>query len=125
MTIGPHIGHWVAGHSDIPYFLPHLWPYIHCVIAVSFTIVAVETLYFMAPDVKQRFLATLPGATVAVIAWVALTYLMGVYFRSFAHFGNTYGILRGCRRDYGMALLDSLRSLGWRAVQFRTRTSPG
>jgi membrane protein len=43
--------------------------------------------------VKQRFLATLPGAIFAVACWIALSYLLGIYFRSFAHFNKTYGTL--------------------------------
>ena len=54
---------------------------------------AVEALYFLAPNVKQRFLATLPGAVLAVGFWLALSYLLAVYFRHFANFNKTYGTL--------------------------------
>jgi len=62
-------------------------------VAVFFTVLAVEILYFLGPNVKQRFLATLPGAVVAVGCWIGLSYLLGVYFRHFAHFNKTYGTL--------------------------------
>ena len=52
-----------------------------------------ETLYFLAPNVKQRFLATLPGAILSVTFWIGLSYLLGVYFRAFANFNKTYGSL--------------------------------
>jgi membrane protein len=48
-------------------------------------------LYFLAPNVKQRFLATLPGAVLAVGCWIGLSYLLGLYFRQFANFNKTYG----------------------------------
>jgi len=70
-----------------------LWPYIHWSVAVGFTVLAIEALYFLAPNVKQRFLATLPGAVVAVGCWIALSYLLGLYFRHFANFNKTYGTL--------------------------------
>ena len=70
-----------------------LWPYIHWSIATGFTILALEALYFLAPNVKQRFLATLPGAILAVGCWLALSYLLGLYFRPFANFNKTYGTL--------------------------------
>ena len=54
---------------------------------------AVEALYFLAPNAKQRFLATLPGAILAVGCWIGLSYLLGVYFRNFANFNKTYGTL--------------------------------
>jgi len=51
-------------------------------------------LYFWAPRVKQRFLATLPGAVLTVTCWIGLSYLLGLYVR---HFGTyrAYGALGG------------------------------
>src|SRR5262249_22745662 len=70
-----------------------LWPYIHWSIAVGFTVLAVEAIYYLGPNVKQRFFATLPGATLAVGFWIASSYLLGTYFRHFANFNKTYGTL--------------------------------
>ena len=44
-------------------------------------------------NIKQRFLATLPGAVLAVACWIGLSYLLGIYFRHFANFNKTYGTL--------------------------------
>ena len=52
-----------------------------------------EFVYFVAPNVKQRFWSTLPGAVLSVASWVGLSYALGVYFRSFAHFNKTYGTI--------------------------------
>jgi membrane protein len=65
----------------------------HWSMPIGFTVLAVEALYFLAPNVKQRFLATLPGAVLAVGFWLALSYLLAVYFRHFANFNKTYGTL--------------------------------
>jgi YihY family inner membrane protein len=62
-------------------------------LTIGFTVLAVEALYFVAPNVKQRFLATLPGAILSVSFWIGLSYLLGIYFRTFAHFSKTYGTL--------------------------------
>src|SRR5438477_10841682 len=93
MIVGPRFGAWLAGQVHLSYFFVLLWPYIHWSIAIGFAILAVEALYFLAPNVKQRFLATLPGAIVAVGCWIALSYLLGLYFRHFANFNKTYGTL--------------------------------
>jgi membrane protein len=93
MIVGPRFGEWLAARIHLSSLFILLWPYIHWTIAVGFTILAVEVLYFLAPNVKQRFLATLPGAILAVGCWVGLSYLLGVYFRHFAHFNKTYGTL--------------------------------
>ena len=93
MIVGPRFGTWLANRVHLSYLFALLWPFIHWSIATVFTILAVETLYFLAPNVKQRFLATLPGAILAVGSWIALSYLLGLYFRHFANFNKTYGTL--------------------------------
>jgi membrane protein len=93
MVVGPRFGEWLAGRVHLSGLFVFLWPYIHWTIAVGFTVLAVEALYYMAPNVKQRFLATLPGAILAVGCWIALSYLLGIYFRQFANFNKTYGTL--------------------------------
>ena len=66
MVVGPRFGEWVADRVHLSHLFVLVWPYIHWSIAIGFTILAVETLYFLAPNVKQRLRATLPGAIVAV-----------------------------------------------------------
>src|ERR1700758_777397 len=93
MIVGPRFGEWLAGKVHLSSLFVLLWPYLHWTIAIGFTLLAVEALYFLAPNVKQRFGATLPGAVLAVGFWLALSYLLGVYFRHFANFNKTYGTL--------------------------------
>jgi len=93
MIVGPRFGQWLAIRVHLSSVFVFLWPYIHWSIAIGFTVLAVEALYFLAPNVKQRFLATLPGAVLAVGCWLALSYLLGMYFRHFANFNKTYGTM--------------------------------
>jgi membrane protein len=93
MILGPRFGEWLAYHAHLSRLWIWVWPYLHWTLAVAFTVLAVEALYFLGPNVKQRFWATLPGALVAVGCWVGLSYLLGIYFRSFANFNKTYGTL--------------------------------
>jgi len=93
MIVGPRFGEWLAARVHLSRLFILLWPYLHWTIAVGFTVLAVEVLYFLAPNVKQRFLATLPGAVLSVGCWIGLSYLLGIYFRHFANFNKTYGSL--------------------------------
>lgn len=93
MIVGPNFGAWLAAHLHMSQLFGLLWPYIHWVVAVGFTVLSVEWLYFLAPNVKQRFLSTLPGAVLAVGCWIALSYALGAYFRHFGTFNKTYGTL--------------------------------
>jgi len=93
MVVGPRFGQWLAGKVHLSGLFVLLWPFIHWTIAIGFTILAVEALYFFAPNVKQRLRATLPGAVVSVGCWITLSYLLGLYFRHFGNFNKTYGTL--------------------------------
>lgn len=93
MMVGPRFGEWLAGRVHLSQIFVLAWPYIHWTIAISFAVLAVEALYYLAPNVKQRFIATLPGAILAVGCWLGLSYLLGVYFRNFANLNKTYGTL--------------------------------
>jgi len=95
MVVGPRFGQWLAVRVHLSELFVRLWPYIHWTIAIGFTVLAIEALYFLAPNVKQRFRATLPGAVLAVGCWIGLSYLLGVYFRHFGTFNKTYGTLGG------------------------------
>lgn len=70
-----------------------LWASARWVIAIACTIVAVELLYFVAPNTKQRFRSTLPGALIAVVGWIGLSDLLGIYFRYFSSYSRGYGSL--------------------------------
>jgi membrane protein len=93
MIVGPRFGEWLSGRLHLSQIWTLAWPYIHWTASVVFTMLAVEALYFLAPNVRQRFFATLPGAVLAVGCWIGLSYLLGIYFRSFANFNKTYGTL--------------------------------
>jgi len=100
MILGPHFGQWLASQMHLSRVWLWVWPYIHWMISVGFTVLAVEALYFLGPNVKQRFLATLPGAILSVGFWIGFSFLLGIYFRTFANFNKTYGTLGA-----GIALL--------------------
>jgi membrane protein len=93
MVVGPEFGRRLVEHHKLSWMFASAWPYIHWTVSFGFTVLAVEFLYFIAPNVKQRFWNTLPGALLSVSCWVGLSYVLGVYFRSFAHFSKTYGAL--------------------------------
>jgi membrane protein len=95
MIVGPRFGEWIAAHLGLSSAFAVVWPALRWTIAISFTVLAVELLYFLAPNVKQRFGASLPGAIFAVVAWNGLSLLLSLYFRHFANFNRTYGTLGG------------------------------
>jgi membrane protein len=93
--LGPRFGDWLAARLEVSAVFVAVWPFLRWGIAIGFAVLAVEVLYFLAPNVKQRFVATLPGAILSVAAWNGLSYGLGIYFRHFANYNRTYGALAG------------------------------
>lgn len=93
MVVGPRFGEWLAGMVHLSGFFVLLWPYGRWAIAVGFAVIAIEIIYFFAPNVKQPFRDTLPGAVFAMACWIVLSCLLEEYFSHFASFNKTYGTL--------------------------------
>jgi membrane protein len=93
LFLGSRIGFWLADHLGINPALAAAWPYVRWLVVVGFTALSVEVLYFIAPHVKQRFLAQVPGAAVAVVLWLASSFGLGLYLRRFVEFTAIYGTL--------------------------------
>jgi membrane protein len=93
MVEGTYLGLWFTSRFDLNPASFAAWRYLRGSIAVCFAVLAVELLYHFGPDVKQRFRDSLAGAIVAVMTWIGLSYLLGLYFRHFDSLDKTYGPL--------------------------------
>jgi membrane protein len=93
MVEGTSLGTWFTDRFGLDPALLATWRHFRWGIAVTFAVLAVQLLYHFGPDFKQRFRESLTGAFVAVMTWVGLSYLLGVYFRHFENLDKTYGPL--------------------------------
>jgi membrane protein len=89
LLVGPSL----SARMSEAFGMGNLWPYIRWAVTVACTVLAVELLYFVAPNMKQRFVSTLPGALIAVGGWISLSYLLGIYFQGFSAYSKGYGSL--------------------------------
>jgi membrane protein len=93
MTLGPHFFERFADKIGLGPTFVFVWKYARWVVAGVLVVVSIELIYFIAPNVRQRFRQTLPGAVVAVTSWALLTAGLGLYFAKLANFNKTYGTL--------------------------------
>jgi len=100
MIVGPQFGAFLAGKLGLSWAFALIWPVLRYLLAVTFIVMAVEGLYFRAPNLRQQFTSSLPGAILAVVGWILLSDGLSLYFRKFAQLNRTYGVLGG-----GVALL--------------------
>jgi membrane protein len=90
---GPHFGHLLTELFPIPEAFGNLWPLLRLITIFVIFVAAVEVQYYLAPNRKQRFMETLPGALVAVIGIFLGSAGLGYYFGHLAHYNKTYGSL--------------------------------
>jgi membrane protein len=62
------------------------WPAILLLLTATVTVI-----YWVAPDVKQRFRFVTPGAVLAVLAWFIASLGFDFYVRDIARIGEVYG----------------------------------
>jgi membrane protein len=89
LLVGPSLGAWFTNTVRVG----GLWPYVRWSVAIGCTVLAVELLYFVAPNAPHRFISTLPGALIAVGGGIGLSYLLGIYFQDFSAYSQSYGSL--------------------------------
>ncbi len=92
---GPRFGEFIIRHAHLDPIWIAAWPYMRWLILFSSVVVAIEIIYFVAPNVKQHFSCTLPGAIFATFSWVGASLVLGIYIRDYAHYNRTYGALGG------------------------------
>jgi membrane protein len=92
---GPDFAEHLSHHIRLSALFVNVWPILRWAIIFSSVVLAVELLYYLAPNVKQKFWFTLPGAFIGVAAWVIISLGFGIYVRKFANYNATYGTLGG------------------------------
>ena len=94
MTLGPELGGRLAHRLGVDPIFAASWFYFRWVLAVTFSVLAVEIVYYLAPNVEQRkFWRTVPGAVIAVLLWIGASYALGFYLQRFGQLSKSYGTL--------------------------------
>jgi membrane protein len=90
---GTYIGTWFTVRFNFSPGIVAVWHYLRGGIATGFAVLAVELLYHFGPNVRRRFRDSVAGAIVAVMTWIGLSFVLGLYFRHFDGMDKTYGPL--------------------------------
>ncbi len=100
MVVGPRFGEFLANNLGLSWMFARAWPVLRYSLALLFIVTAVVALYRLAPNVRQSYKQSLPGAVFAVTGWMLLSSGLSFYIHRFANLNKTYGVLGG-----GIALL--------------------
>src|ERR1039458_2209376 len=104
MFLGPIFAIRVAHRIGLDPLFTQSWFYFRWVLAICFSVLAIEIVYYLAPNVEQRkFWRTVPGSIVAVTAWIAASYGLGFYLQHVGDLSKSYetlGAIAGLLRRF-------------------------
>jgi membrane protein len=91
LTFGPQIGGWIADQVGLGRVFQIAWNLLRWPVIVGLIILAMALVYYVAPDVEQRWQWITPGSLVAVIGWLLASLGFSFYVNNFGAYNATYG----------------------------------
>jgi membrane protein len=91
LTFGPQIGGWIADQVGLGSVFQTAWNLLRWPVIVGLIVLAMALVYYVAPDVEQRWQWITPGSLVAVIGWLLASLGFSFYVNNFGSYNATYG----------------------------------
>ncbi|UVE18946.1 YihY/virulence factor BrkB family protein [Pseudomonas sp. LS44] len=91
MVTGPMVMGWLAAYVGLEQVFVTVWTWARWPLIVVLMMMAVALIYYVMPDVKQKFRFITPGSTLAVIVWILASLTFGFYVQNFADYNAMYG----------------------------------
>jgi membrane protein len=91
LTFGPQIGGWIADQVGLGRIFQVAWNLLRWPVIVGLLVVAMALVYYVAPDVEQRWQWITPGSVVAVLGWLAASLGFSYYVNNFGSYNAMYG----------------------------------
>jgi membrane protein len=82
---------WIAAQVGLQEFIVTLWTILRWPVIVILMMVAVALIYYVMPDVKQKFRFITPGSVLAVVVWIIASLGFAYYVKTFADYNAMYG----------------------------------
>ncbi len=91
MVIGPQVVTWLAEQFGIGDVVLALWAWLRVPVAMLLTMLAVTLIYYVAPNVEQKFRLITPGSVLAVLLWLIASLGFRYYVANFSRYNLVYG----------------------------------
>lgn len=95
IVFGGKLGDAVAKQIGAGHVFTIVWNILRWPLILAFVSLALAVLYWVGPNIKQKFNWISPGAVLATIVWLLAIGGFGLYVSRFGHYDKTYGTLGG------------------------------
>ena len=93
MIVGPQAVAWLDARIGLGGVVVTLWNLLRWPLIIVLLTLSIALIYYLTPDVEQRFRLITPGTLIAVFVWLAASFGFGYYVQNFADYNATYGSL--------------------------------
>ncbi|QXH57974.1 YihY/virulence factor BrkB family protein [Pseudomonas maumuensis] len=91
MVLGPQVMEWIASQVGLEEAVVIVWTILRWPAIIILMMVAVALIYYVMPDVKQKFRFITPGSVLAVVVWIVASLGFAYYVKTFADYNAMYG----------------------------------
>lgn len=91
LIAGPDFGRFLGQIAPIPAAFEKMWPLLRLATVFVCFVIGLELVYFLGPNMRQRFRSTLPGAIFATALWFAGSFGLAFYLDHMTNYSRMYG----------------------------------
>lgn len=95
MVFGPRIGRLVADWLWLGEIFTATWNVLSIPLVIAFALIGIQLVYYVAPARRRPWRWITPGAGLALVAWLAMSYGLRVWVSHFGNYSATYGSIGG------------------------------
>jgi membrane protein len=92
---GEQVSQWAADVTGMDWWVTLGWPLLQWPIIVLFMLVAINLIYYWAPNIHHEWQWVNPGSALAVFLWIILSLGLKFYVENFINYNVVYGPITG------------------------------
>jgi membrane protein len=95
LIFGEHLYKILEEYYGVGSILPMIWTLAQWPVTILFVLIAVELIYYFAPNIRQKWELFTPGAVFVLISWLLISFGFRFYISNFTNYNVLYGALGG------------------------------
>ncbi|HSF09606.1 MAG TPA: YihY/virulence factor BrkB family protein [Nitrospirales bacterium] len=92
---GEQVSYWMAHVTGMDWWVTFGWPLLQWPVIVFFMLMAINLVYYWAPNIDHQWQWMKPGSMLAVFLWIILSLGLKFYVENFINYNAVYGPITG------------------------------